>query len=104
MMPPGWRASLADGFSGICDAVWSSFLILFAAGPAHAFAGEFDSVGVMDQAIEDGVGIGRIADDLMPTVYGKLRSDERGAAAVSLLEDFEQIVTSGGVERLQAPI
>jgi hypothetical protein len=55
-------------------------------------------VGVVDQAIEYGVGV------FMPTVDGKLRSDDRGAAAVSLLEDFEQIVTSGGVERLQAPI
>ncbi len=37
------------------------------------------SVGVVDQAIEDDVGIGRIAGDLMPTVRGKPRSDDRGA-------------------------
>ena len=33
------------------------------------------SVGVADQAIEDDVGI-RIAGDLLPTVHGKLRSDD----------------------------
>jgi len=34
------------------------------------------SVGVVEQAIEDDVGIGRIAGDFMPTVHGKLRSDD----------------------------
>jgi hypothetical protein len=34
------------------------------------------SVGVVDQAIEDDVGI-RFAGYLLPTVHGKLRSDDR---------------------------
>ena len=42
-----------------------------------ALRAEF-SVGVVDQSIEDDVGI-RIAGDLMPTVDGKLRSDDRRA-------------------------
>jgi hypothetical protein len=36
---------------------------LFAAGPAHAFAGEFDAVSVVNEAVQDAVGIGLIADD-----------------------------------------
>ena len=54
MMPPGSRASLADGFSVIDDDVWSSLLVLLSSGPAHAFAGEFDSMGVMNEAVQDG--------------------------------------------------
>jgi len=30
--------------------------VLFASGPAHAFAGEFDAVGVVDETVQDGVG------------------------------------------------
>ena len=44
------------------------------------------------------------ADDLMPAVYGELGSDHRRAAAVALFEDFQEIMTCGGVERLQPPI
>src|SRR6476660_5514626 len=39
---------------------------------SQAMAGEIDPVCVMDDAIEDGVGIGRIADQLVPFVDGHL--------------------------------
>ena len=32
-------------------------------GSAQAFAGKIDAVGVMDETVQDGVGIGGIADD-----------------------------------------
>jgi hypothetical protein len=44
MMPPGSRASLAD-----------SLLVLFASCPAHAFAGEFDAVGIVNETVQDGL-------------------------------------------------
>ena len=61
-------------------------------------------MGVVNETIEDGVGVGGIADDFVPAVDGKLGSDHRGAAAVALFEDFQEIVPGGGVERLQPPI
>jgi hypothetical protein len=42
---------------------------LLSSGPAHAFAGEVDAVGVMNEAIEDGIGVSRIANDFVPAVY-----------------------------------
>jgi hypothetical protein len=48
---------------------------------AHAVAGERDSVGVVDDAIEDGVGQGRIADDLvlgLPRFRGEVSSWDEG--------------------------
>ncbi len=104
MIPPGSRASLADGFSLTGDDVWSSLLVLFSLGPAQAFAGQLDAMGVVNEAVQDRIGVGGIADDLVPAIHGELGRDNRRAAAVSLLEDFEQIVTGGGVERLQSPI
>ncbi len=61
-------------------------------------------MGVVNEAIEDGVGVGGIADHVMPGGQGKLRSDDRGAASISLLEDFEQVMTGAGVEGLEAEI
>jgi hypothetical protein len=47
-------------------------------------------MGIVDQAIEDGVGLGRIADDFVPDGYRQLAGDDRRAAAVTLLEDFQR--------------
>jgi hypothetical protein len=33
---------------------------LFASGPTHAFAGQFDSMGIVNEAIHDGVGVSGI--------------------------------------------
>jgi len=60
--------------------------VLFASGPAHAFAGELDAVGVVDEPVQNGVSIGRIADYFVPSVDWKLGGNHRGAASVALLE------------------
>jgi hypothetical protein len=41
-------------------------------------------MGVMNEAVEDGVGIGWITDDIVPAVDGKLACDDGGAAAIAL--------------------
>jgi len=61
-------------------------------------------VGVMDQAVEDGVGVCRIADQRVPLIDGELAGDDGGAAAVAVLEDLQEVVASRGVERLEAPV
>ena len=71
---------------------------------AQAFAGEVDAMGVVHEPVEDGVGIGRVANHLMPGRDGELAGDDGGAAAVAVLEDFEQVVAGLVVERLQAPV
>jgi hypothetical protein len=68
-------------------------------GSAQAFAGKFDAVGVMDETVQDGVGIGGIADDFVPTVDRELGCDHRGAAAIALFEDFQEIMAGGGASR-----
>ena len=42
--------------------VGSSLFGLPVSGPAQAFAGELDPMGVVNQAVEDGVGVGRVAE------------------------------------------
>jgi hypothetical protein len=67
-------------------------------------AGEIDPVRVVDDAIEDGVGIGGLADQLVPLVDGDLAGDDRRSAAVAFFENLEQVMTSGGIERLEPPV
>ena len=58
----------------------------------------------MDEAIEDGVGIGRVADGLVPVLDRKLACDDGGFAAVAFFENLEQVVAGLSIERFEAPI
>ena len=73
-------------------------------GSPHALAVEIDSVGVVDQAVEDGVGVGGIADQRVPLIDRELAGDDGGAAAVAILEDLQEVVAGCGVEWLEAPV
>lgn len=70
----------------------------------HGFAAEFEPVCVVDEAIQDGISVCWIADQVEPARHGKLAGHHRGAAAVTVLEDFEEVVASIAVERLEAPV
>src|SRR5689334_18185116 len=59
---------------------------------------------IVDDAIEDGVGVSGIADQLVPFVDGDLAGDDRRSAAVAFFENLERIVTSSGIERLEPPV
>jgi hypothetical protein len=58
----------------------------------------------VNDAIEDGVGVGRIAYQLAPFVDEELAGDGRRSAAGAFFEYLEQAVPRGGVERLETPI
>lgn len=64
-----------------------------------AFSCEFEAVSVVDQAVENGVGEGRICDRLVPVLDGQLAGDDGGAAAVTILEDFEKVAPLRSGER-----
>ena len=61
-------------------------------------------MSVVNEAVEDGVGEGRIADDLAPLLDRNLAGDDRGSELMGILEDFEEIALLGFGERRQAPI
>ncbi len=50
-------------------------------------------MGIVDDAIENGVGDSRLTDHVVPGGNGKLGGDQRGFPAVAFLEDFEQVET-----------
>ena len=61
-------------------------------------------MGVVDEAVEDGVGIGWVADDLVPFIDRDLAGQNGRAAAISFFEDLVEITASATVERFEAPI
>ena len=75
---------------------------LFALGAPRALPSQFDAVGVLDEPIEDRVGVGRISDDFKPVVHWKLQHHDVGFASTTLFLDFQEIVSRGGAERLHA--
>ena len=58
----------------------------------------------MNDAVEDGVGEGWNADQVMPAVDGNLAGDDERAFVVAILDDFEQIARLIGGERFGSPI
>ena len=61
-------------------------------------------MGVVDQAVEDGIGIGWVADYLVPFVDRDLAGQDGRAAGVSFFEDLVEITAGATVERFEAPI
>lgn len=76
----------------------------FEAGPPHAVAAELDPMSVVDEAMEDGVGINRIADDLVPSLDRNPVGDDGRLAAILFFENPKEIMAPGIVERLEAPV
>ncbi len=65
---------------------------------------EIDAVGVVDEAVEDSVGVSRIADDVVPFVDRELAGDDRGSSSMAFFENFQQIMSCGGIERFETPV
>jgi hypothetical protein len=58
----------------------------------------------VNDAVEDGVGEGWNADQIMPSVDGNLAGDDERALVVAILDDFEEAARLVGGERLRPPV
>ena len=61
-------------------------------------------MGIVNDAIQDGVGQSGIPDQGMPAVHRDLAGDQSGAAAVAVFDDFKHVAALLGAERFEAPI
>jgi hypothetical protein len=57
---------------------------------SRALAAEFDAIRVVDDAVEDGVGEGRIADHVVPVIDGHLACGDGGARLITILNDLQK--------------
>ena len=71
---------------------------------AQGLAGKLDALGVVDETVENGIGVSGIADHLVPFIDRQLAGDDGRTAAVAFFENLKKIVTRLGGERLKSPI
>jgi len=67
-------------------------------------AAQLDPVGVMNDAVQDGVREGWITDQVMPSFDRDLAGDQCGTTTVTLFDDLQQIASLLRAERFKAPI
>src|SRR3954453_22673158 len=96
---PGWLLSSSGmRFGSSLDRLWWQL-------SAQAVAAQMDAMCVVDEAVEDGIGQGWVAgDQVVPAVDGELAGDQRGAAAVAVLDQFQQVAPLLWPERLEPPV
>ena len=61
-------------------------------------------MGIVNEAVEDGVGISRVADESVPFVDGDLGGEDARAAPVAFFEDLVEVSAGAGVEGVKTPI
>jgi hypothetical protein len=65
---------------------------------------QIDLVGVVDEAVEDGVGQRGVTDGGMPVINRKLAGHDRRARAVPVVEHLQQIAAVHVVEDSEPPV
>ena len=83
---------------------WSSHLLARGSLSTRALAGQIDAGGVVDDPVQDCVGVGRVADQLVPVLNQHLADHYGRAPSVSVFQDFQQVVTASSIERLENPV
>jgi hypothetical protein len=58
----------------------------------------------VNEAVEDGVGISRVANEGVPLVDRDLSGEDGRATPIAFLEDLVEVTTGAGIERFEAPI
>jgi hypothetical protein len=71
---------------------------------SHAFSGELKTVSVVNQAVQDRVTEGGIADDLVPVFDRDLACDDNRCATMAIIENLEEVAPFGRIENRQVPV
>lgn len=70
----------------------------------QALTGQFDAVGVVDEAIQHGVGDRWISNHIVPVVHGDLAGNDGRALLVAILDNLQEIASLLVAELLRSPI
>ena len=61
-------------------------------------------MGAVDDAVENGVGQGRIANHLVPAIDRDLAGDQQRSSVAAIVDDLEQVAALLRIERFRPPI
>jgi hypothetical protein len=73
-------------------------------GTPQTFAFKLDTMGIVNNAIEDRIGERRIADNVVQAIKRDLAGDEERAFVVSIIDDLEEIAALLVIERFRSKI
>src|SRR5712671_2194129 len=71
---------------------------------SHAFSGELKAVSVVNEAIQDRVAEGGVADDVVPVFDGDLAGNNGRGATVAIIKDLQKVAPFGRIENRKAPV
>ena len=71
---------------------------------SHGGSIEFDSVGVVDYAVKDGIGEGGFANNLVPLVDRELAGNQDRCILVPIFDDFHEIPSLVSIESIRPPV
>jgi hypothetical protein len=71
---------------------------------SHAFSGELKAVSVVNEAVQDGVAEGGVADDVVPVFDGDLAGNDGRGATVAIIKDLQKVAPFGRIENRKAPV
>ena len=71
---------------------------------SHAFSGELKAVSVVNEAIQDSVAEGGVADDIVPMFDGDLAGHDGRGATVAIIKDLQKVAPFGRIENRKAPV
>ena len=71
---------------------------------SHAFSGELKAVSVVNEAIQDRVAEGGVADDVVPVFDGDLAGNDGRGATVAIIKDLQKVAPFGRIENRKAPV
>jgi len=78
-----------------------SRFVPFASGPVHVFAAKLDTLGIMNEAVQNRVGAGGIGYDFMPALQSQLHGARVGRERIA--RSWRGIVVGRGAGRSRAP-
>ena len=64
---------------------------------SHAFSGELKAVSVVNEAIQDGVAEGWVADNVLPMFNGDLAGDDGGGTTVAVVQYLQKVAPFGRI-------
>ena len=67
-------------------------------GFAHRFALEIEAIGVVDQAVEDGVSNRGVGDDFVPLLDWVLAGNESRTVTGTVVDDLEKVAVLSGAD------
>src|ERR1700687_5875430 len=71
---------------------------------SHAFSGELKTVSVVNEAVQDRVAEGGVADDVVPMFDGDLAGNDGRGATVAIIKDLQKVAPFGRIENRKAPV